>query len=100
MSRNVPLLLQYCSKVTTVLRDASRYSQMHWNTSLSSIFKPALSIIVSICTVDMIFILTSDACAPCVYYKNFFLCLQAGNFLQHDAKVPGTVEFVQHRHLP
>ena len=45
------------------------------NTSLSSIFKPVLCIIVMICTVGTIFILISDACVPCVYYKN-------GNFLR------------------
>ena len=46
------------------------------NTSLLSIFKPVLCIIVPICAVDMIFILISNVCVPC--YKNFFLCLQAG----------------------
>ena len=45
------------------------------NTSLSSIFKPVLCIIVTNCAVGMIFILISDACVPCVYYKN-------GNFLR------------------
>ena len=45
------------------------------NTSLSSIFKPVLCIIVMICAVGTIFILISDACVPCVYYKN-------GNFLR------------------
>ena len=44
------------------------------NTSLSSIFKPVLCIIVTICAVGTIFILISDVCVPCVYYKN-------GNFL-------------------
>ena len=32
--------------------------------------------------VGMIFILISDACVPCVFHKNFFLRLQAGNFLR------------------
>ena len=34
-----------------------------------------LCIIVTICAVGTIFILVSDACVPCVYYKN-------GNFLR------------------
>lgn len=37
--------------------------------------------IVLISVLDMIFILTSNVCVPCVYYKNFFLHLQASNFL-------------------
>ena len=45
------------------------------NTSLSSIFKPVLCIIVTNYAVGMIFILISDACVPCVHYKN-------GNFLR------------------
>ena len=45
------------------------------NSSLSSIFKPVFCIIVTICAVGTIFILISDPCVPCVYYKN-------GNFLQ------------------
>ena len=44
-------------------------------TSLSSTFKPVLCIIVTSCMVGTIFILISDACVPCVYYKN-------DNFLQ------------------
>ena len=45
------------------------------NTSLSSIFKPVLCIIVPICAVSTIFILISDACVrPCVYKRTFFVC--------------------------
>ena len=45
------------------------------NTSLSTIFKPVLCIIVTTCAVGTNFIPLSDACVPCLYYKN-------GNFLQ------------------
>lgn len=41
-----------------------------------------LYLIISISAVGMTFIHISNVCVPRVYYKNFFLCLQVGNFLQ------------------
>ena len=42
-----------------------------------------ICILMSSVWVDTICILISNACVhvPYVYYENFFLCLQAGNFL-------------------
>ena len=41
-----------------------------------------LYLIISISAVGMTFIHISNVCVPRVYYKNFFLCLEAGNFVR------------------
>ena len=80
LTRRVSFLSRLVSRNETSLASnetslVSRKCTGSTNTSLSTIFKPVLCIIVTICAVGTIFTLLSDACVPCVCYKN-------GNFLQ------------------